>query len=79
LGGHLVVVPELFSYAAQSEVVGCFYAIRLGGGVAAGARPARGAKAMTDVLNSLVVYWLMDGGIDKFLVPPLDDILKLQP
>ena len=51
----------------------CFYTIRLRGGVAAGARPARGAKAMTDVLNSLVVYWLKDGGADKFLVPPLED------
>jgi hypothetical protein len=28
---------------------------------------------MTDVLNSLVVYWLKDGGADKFLVPPLED------
>jgi Glycosyl hydrolases family 18 len=28
------------------------------------------------VLKSLVVYWLKDGGEDKFLVPPLEDILK---
>ncbi|MBV8109499.1 MAG: hypothetical protein JO012_07010 [Hyphomicrobiales bacterium] len=34
---------------------------------------------MTDVLNSLVVYWLKDGGGDKFRVPPLEDILNLQP
>jgi hypothetical protein len=31
---------------------------------------------MTDVLKSLVVYWLMDGGEDNFLVPPLEDILN---
>jgi len=31
------------------------------------------------VLPSLVVYWRMDGGDDKFTVPPLEDILKYPP
>jgi hypothetical protein len=32
-------------------------------------------KPMT-VLKSLVVYWNKDGGDDKFLVPPLEDIIE---
>jgi Glycosyl hydrolases family 18 len=31
------------------------------------------------VLPSLVLYWLKDGGADNFKVPPLEDILNLQP
>ena len=34
---------------------------------------------MTEPLSSLVVYWRMDGGLDKFKVPPLEDILKYPP
>jgi Glycosyl hydrolases family 18 len=31
------------------------------------------------VLSSLVLYWLKDGGVDEFTVPPLEDILAYPP
>ena len=34
---------------------------------------------MPSVLSSLVLYWLKDGGADKFAVPPLKDILGFPP
>jgi len=35
--------------------------------------------ATPPVLSSLVLYWLKDGGADKFVVPPLADVLKYPP
>jgi hypothetical protein len=39
----------------------------------------REAMPTPSVLPSLVLYWLKDGGSDKFTVPPLKDILNYPP